>query len=312
MLSLIDNALLQGLTYAPAVLGVAIAFRVIRYPDLTADGSLMLGGAIVAAAAHAGVAPGIAMLIAILAGAAAGATTALLNAALRVNRLLSGILTSMACYSLGFRILGGRPNLGILDHATLFTMADRVDGSMRDLGVHPAAIAVCAVITLALACAAFLLLRSDTGLVMQAVGANEPLAAQLGRTPSRYRIVGLAAANALVAVSGALLTARQGFADVNVGTGIIVVLIACLVIGEEATRAAGWDPTAATGARVSTPTIGAVAYFVMYLFVVRASSRGWLPFRLEPTDLTLVSAVLIVLVYLLRIRKQRVEELLPL
>jgi putative ABC transport system permease protein len=312
MLSIVDNAVLQGLTYAPAVLGVAIAFRVLRYPDLTADGSFMLGGAVVASAANAGVAPGVAMLIAIVVGATAGATTAVLNASLGVNRLLSGILTTMACYSLGFRILGGRPNLGILDRETVFTLADRVDSSLPGLDFHPAAIAVCAIVTAVLACAAFLLLRSDTGLVLHAVGANESLATQMGRTPSHYRIVGLAAANGLVAVSGALLTARQGFADVNIGTGIIVVLIACLVIGEESARAIGWDPSAATRARVSTPAVGAVAYFVMFLFVLRASSLGWLPFQLEPTDLTFVSAALIVLVYLMRIRQRRVDELLPL
>jgi putative ABC transport system permease protein len=312
MLSLIDNALLQGLTHAPAVLGVAIAFRVLRYPDLTADGSFLLGSTLVAATAHAGATPAVSLAVAVLFGALAGITTGLLSAVLRVNRLLSGILTSMACYSLGFRILGRRPNLGLLDQRTFFTGADSFDRAFGGGVLHPASLGLCAVLVALLSWAILSLLRSDLGIVLRAAGANEPLTARLGRSPNRYRIVGLGLANALVALSAALVTMRQGFADVNIGTGIVVVLIACLVMGEETLRVMKHDPTAALGARVAAPAVGAVLYFALFLLVVRASSRGWLPIQLEPTDLTFMSALLIVCVYLSRLRTQGRDELLPL
>lgn len=313
MLSLVDNALLQGLTHAPAVLGVALAFRVMRYPDLTADGSFLIGSTVFAAAVHAGWSPGTSLTAALLCGGLAGLATAVLNARLGVTPILSGILTSMACYSLGFRVLGRRPNLGLLSHRSLFDSADSLDRTFAGWDVHPAALGLCGVIVAMLLWSIVLLLRSDMGLVLRAVGSNDSLTARLGRTPRRYRYVGLSLANALVAASGALVTTRQGFADVNVGTGIVVVLIACLVMGEEFFRVVHLDARRVLGARVLSPAVGAVLYFAMFLLVVRASSRGWLPVRLEPTDLTLVSALLIVSVHLSRLRtRRRDDDVLPL
>ena len=128
-LSIIDNTLLQGLGYGLGVLGVALAFRVVRYPDLTPDGSFLVGSTAFASMVVAGAHWSLAVLCSMTIGAAAGAVTALLHFCFGVHRLLSGILTSMACYSIGFRILDGRSNVGLNDVTTMFSLASEIDAS---------------------------------------------------------------------------------------------------------------------------------------------------------------------------------------
>lgn len=314
VVDLLDNAVLQGLAYACAVLGVAIAFRVLRYPDLTADGSFLLGSTVFVALLTAGWHWTAAMAGAILAGGAAGALTALLNAG-GVSRLLSGILTSMMCYSVAFRVLADRPNVGTADFATLFTGAENIDralGTSR-LGLHPVALCISAGTAGLVLLAVILLLRSDFGLILRTTGANEALVEDLGRRPALYRFFGLLIANSLVALSGTLVVARQGFADINMGIGVIITFVAALVLGEELMRRLGVDPARHLASRVLSAVMGAIVYFLCYLLILRASIRGWLPIQIKPTDLKMLSAVFVVIVYLLRRRSLRPDtEILPL
>lgn len=297
------NAVLQGTTFGVAVLGISIAFRILRYPDLTADGSFMTGATLFAALAAANWSWPTALALATLSGLAAGMATALLNAWLGITRLLSGILVAMICYSLAFHYLDGHSNVGLLGVQTMFAPAG-----------GPLAILPMAAIGLGFAIAAMvlvaILLASEFGLVLRATGDNAELVSDFGHRPWRYRVAGLAVANALVALSGALVAAQQGFADVNMGAGTIITLVASLVIGEGLMRLIPDRPGRL--ARIVAPVLGATLYFALYIGVLRASLSDMLPLRIAPTDLKMLSALVVILIVLLQRRGNRNEEVLPL
>jgi putative ABC transport system permease protein len=316
-LSVLDNALLQGLAYGIAVIGVAVAFRVLRYPDLTADGSFLIGAAVFGALSLGGWHWLLAAGMAVVAGAVAGGLTAVLHTKAGVNRLLSGILTAMMCYSMAFWVLSGRSNLNLAQQGTMYSWAEAVDRVSRWSGsdVHLAMIAVSAVIAAGAVALVVVLLQSEFGVVMRATGENESLVEGLGRRPSRYHTVGLMLANGLVGLAGCLVAARQGFADVNMGFGVIITLVAALVIGEEVVRLFGLTPSRSLTGRVLSGVVGACVYFLLYLVILRASILGWLPVRIQPTDLKLMSALIVIVFVVIRSRTRprgvEREEVLP-
>jgi putative ABC transport system permease protein len=305
MPELIFNVLLQALTFGIAGVGVAIVFRVVRYPDLTADGSFMLGGAVFAASLANGLQWSVAMLLSLLAGGAAGALTAALNSKFGVGRLLSGILTTMICYSIAFHLLNGRPSAGLSANETMFASNPAIDAESLVL-------IVAAVFAGLVILAVWHLLRSELGLLLRATGANARLVADLGRSTAGLTAVGLAVGNGLVAMSAALVSGQQGFVDINLGTGIVVTLIASLVLGEEIVQSLPRGLRTLFLTRTIAPFLGAAIYFLAYLLIVRASLMGWLPISIEPTDLKLLSAALVILVVALRRQRDGSEDLLPL
>lgn len=305
MLELASNTLIQALTFGVAGIGAAIAFRVIRYPDLTADGSFMLGSAAFSSVLTATGQWVFAVLASIIAGAGAGLVTATLNSKLGVSRLLSGILTSMIAYSVSFRLMLGRPNAGLDTNMTMFAAPG--GGANEEF-----TLAVAALFALVVILVVWRLLHSELGLLLRTTGANSGLVADLGRSPATYRAIGLAIGNGLIALSAALVSAQQGFADINLGVGVIVTLIAALVLGEQTLGRIPGVARAHLATRVAGPMFGATIYFFLYLLILKASVEGWIPIAVEPTDLKLLSAALVVLVLALRRDRWDREELLPL
>lgn len=314
MLSLFDNALLQGLAYGVAVLGITIALRILRYPDLTADGSFLLGCVTYAASVHAGLSTAVAMSGACLAGAAAGTWTSFLNARLRVNRLLTGILTTMMSYSLAFRILGDKPNVGIPDDLSLFATARVFDNTETALGlhIHPASLALSFLIAAVAGGFVLRLLQSEWGLTLRATGQNPHLVEELGHGPATYQYLGLALSNGLVAAAGAVVSARQGFVDISMGVGVIIALVAALVIGEGLVRVIRGGARPTLGDRLLAAFAGATVYFLLYVLVLRGSISGILPFAINPTDLKFISALVVIVAVTLRMRNTGREEAFPL
>jgi len=316
-LSVLDNALLQGLSYGIAVIGVSVSFRIVRWPDLTADGSFLGGAVVLGACLLAGCNWFLAMAVAACAGAAAGLITAILHCRAGVNRLLSGILTSMMCYSMAFWALSGRPNVNLSDRWTLFSATAAFDRNsfLSSAGVHAGTIAVSLLVAGLIIVCVWGLLKSDFGVILRATGENEALVEGLGRRPARYHAIGLMLANAMVALGGALVSSRQGFADVNMGFGVIITLVAALVIGEETMRLLRLDPAASLAGRAMSGVVGAFVYFLLYLGILRASILGWLPIRIQPTDLKFMSALIVVVFVLIRRRTRSGaegrEEILP-
>ena len=311
MLGLLDSALLQGVFYGVAAIGVAIAFRVLRYPDLTADGAFVLGAASFAAAMLTLAWPWWAALaVAVGAGGLAGLATGLIHQVAGVNRLLSGILTTMICYSLSFRILSNRGNRSVQGVETPLNWAASFDrsGGMTGIGLHPATLLLGVVTVGFVVLVVRFLFRSEWGLVFRATGSNASLVDRYGLNSKRYMLAGLFLANALVAVSASMIVARDGFVDVNMGIGIIIVLIAALVIGEQilywvapqVANHAVWGP-------IGAALTGTFLYYLLYLIVLRASVRGILPLGILPTDLRMLSAILVVLMVLVRSRSGRQE-----
>lgn len=278
------GALESGLIYALMALGVLISFRILDFPDLTADGSFPLGGAVAALAIVSGVNPWMACILGMFAGAAAGTITALLNVKLGILHLLSGILVMTALYSVNLRIMGA-PNLSLLGEPTVF--APFIQGGN---GVWVRVLVALGVVVIA---KLFLdwFFSTETGLAMRATGSNTKMAQAQGINTSWMIVLGMAISNGLIALSGALFVQTQGGADVSIGIGTIVIGLAAVIIGE----------TVLTAKRIFWITLSVVIGAVLYkLFIqIALSSQTLRSIGFGPQDLNLVTALLVVIVLML-------------
>jgi putative ABC transport system permease protein len=304
---LLIGAFTIGLILSLLALGVFISFRIFEFPDITADGSITLGGAVTGVLLVAHVHPILATAAAFVAGALAGTTTGILHTRFRINGLLAGILVMTALYSVNLHIMG-KSNLPLLSERTLASMAESVALSIAGTSeVHLLGWAVstrdAAVLVLALATAAiigtllYLFFRTNLGTAMQAAGDNAQMIRALGVNVDNMIILGLAVSNGLIALAGGLLTQYQGFADVQMGIGMVVWGLASIIIGE-----------ALVGVRdLGFVITGAVMGSVLFRLIVALALRG----GLNPNDLKLITAVFVflalVLPSLLKRTRRRVQ-----
>jgi putative ABC transport system permease protein len=271
-----------GLVFGLVGLGVFLSFRVLNFPDLTVDGSFPLGAAVSGTIIVAGGNAYLATAIAILAGCLAGLVTAALNLRFRILHLLASILTMIALYSINLRIMG-KPNLAILNEATVLTPFQGL--GLSDLYLRPI---YAGVVTLIAALLLVRFLASDMGLSMRATGANPRMARAQGIDTAAMTYLGMAISNGLVALAGALFAQMNGFADVALGTGTIVVGLAAVIVGE-----------AIIGTRsimlwVLGCVIGSIIYRIAVSFALNSSALG-----LNASDLNLVTAVLVAIALIL-------------
>ena len=265
-----------GLAFALVALGAYLTFRVLDFPDLTVEGSFPLGAAVAAALMTNGVNAWAATAVAILAGCIAGLVTAALNLKLRVLNILAGILTAIALYSVNLRIMG-RPNIGLLGVDTVYT-------SIAGLGVRAFYVPVVLLTAIVIVSKILLdlFLNTGYGLAMRAAGANARMARANGVDVGRMICVGLAIANGLTALAGALFAQMLGAADVSMGIGVIVVALAAVICG-----------TALLPSRsIIIATLACVAGSLLYRFAVAlALNSDALGFT--ASDVNLVSALLV-------------------
>jgi len=289
-MTLLIGALTVGLILSLLALGIFISFRIFEYADITADGSITLGAAVAAVLLVHGTHPLVATAVAALAGAAAGATTGLIHTRFGINRLLSGILVMTALYSINLHIMG-RSNVPLVEQRSLATMAEhavtRVLGAASDVRVLGWEVTVRDLATLGFALAAaaavgavlYAFFKTDLGAAMQAAGDNAQMIRALGVNVENMIVLGLAISNGLVALSGALLAQYQGFADVQMGIGMIVWGLASVIIGE-----------ALIGVRqLGLVITGAIMGSVLFRLLVAIALRA----GLDPNDLKLVTAVFV-------------------
>jgi putative ABC transport system permease protein len=276
------NMFEQGFLFAFLGLGVLITFRFFRFPDLTAEGSYPLGGAVVAALLVAGADPFAATFAAALAGAAAGIATALIHTKLRINNIIAGIIVMTALYTVNLRIMG-KANTPLLATPTVF---GDVVGWLNNLGLALSenvftTIPIALVMVLIAGLALVWFFSTDLGLAVRATGQNEPMILSLGVNTDRTKMVGLALSNAFIALSGALVAQNHGFADIGMGIGILVTGAAAVLIGEAifGDRTVAWWVLAAI--------VGVVIYRLLVALALRVG--------LEPIDLRLITAVLLLL-----------------
>lgn len=274
------GALEQGFVYGLMVLGVYLTFRVLDFPDLTVDGSLPLGAGVASVAITAGHDPFLALAYAAGAGFLAGAVTGVLNTKFKILHLLASILTMIALYSITIRIMG-RPNLTLLGKPTVLD-------SITAMGLpsHLASVALFGCIALAAIAALIWFLHTEIGQAMLATGDNPRMIRSLGVNTDTVIIGTVGLSNALVALAGGLIAQNQGAADVNMGVGTIVAGLASVIIGETL-----------LGCRtVVRAIIAAMVGSVLYrLAIAFALSMKIGDFSFQPSDLKLITAVLVVL-----------------
>jgi len=289
-LTLLIGALTIGLILSLLALGVLISFRIFDFPDITADGSLALGGATAAILIARGMDPFLATGIAVLAGIAAGMTTGILHTRFKIHALLAGILVMTALYSVNLRVMG-KSNVPLLSETTLATHAESVgkwangeeenvmlfgwEVAAADISTLSFAFVLVAVVCIVL----YLFFRTNLGTAMRATGDNPQMITAQGVNVANMIVVGLAVSNGLIALAGALLAQYQGFADVQMGIGMIVLGIASVIIGEALVRDSGLGLT----------IVGAVMGAVLFRLLVAVALR-W---GLNPNDLKLVTAAFV-------------------
>jgi len=275
--SLLSVSFYEGLAYGFVAIGVYITFRVLAFPDLTVDGSFPLGGAVAAILIVNGVNPWLATLIALGAGLCAGLATSLLNTKLRINALLSGILMMVALYSINLMVMG-RSNIPLLRQVTVF---DHVSQFFRIESNTVLSIVFMVILTTVVLAILNWFLRTEVGLALRATGENEQMVRGLGGDTDMTTILGVSISNGLVALSGALIAQNQGFSDVGMGIGMIVMGLASVIIGEGLFRPRG--VTAVLFAVVG----GTFAY---RLFLGIALRYNWV----SPSNLKLITALLVI------------------
>lgn len=264
----------QGLVYALVALGIVISFRVLSFPDLTVDGSFVLGGAVVARMIASGYSPLAGMILATFVGFAAGCATGLLNTRLRINSLLAGILIMTILYSVNLRVMG-RSNTPLLSFVTILTPFEETQ--MRWSYV----VTFFALVVFACKFLTDLFLHTEMGLAMRATGDNEQMIRTLGVNTDNMTVLGLGISNALVAFSGALVAQHQGFADIGMGIGMIVAGLAAIIIGETLLRVK----------TVAMNTFAAIVGSVVYRLIITVGL--WL--GLAPTDLKMATGLMVIL-----------------
>jgi len=289
-MSLLVGTFTIGFILSLLALGVFISFKIFAFPDITADGSVTLGASVAATLLIHGVTPPVASLAAFGTGVLAGACTGTLHTRFKINPLLSGILVMTALYSVNLHVMGSS-NLSLLGVNTLATQAERIgiklmrgattfDLAGWDVSVRDAM--VLGAIVLAVLLTGTLLywfLRTNLGIAMRATGDNVQMIRALGVNDGNMIVFGIAISNGFVALSGALLSQYQGFADVGMGIGMVVWGLASVIIGE-----------ALVGTnQLGLTIIGAVMGSVLFRLMVAVALR-W---GLSPNDLKLITAMFV-------------------
>lgn len=289
-MSLLIGALTIGFILSLLALGVFISFRIFSFPDITADGSSTLGAAVAAAMIVKGVNPVAASAAGFAAGFIAGAVTGTLATKFKVNGLLSGILVMTGLYSVNLHIMG-RSNVPLLGEKTLATYAQGIGTTVLggraslnvmgwDVSILDASVLVLTFVAIALTGALlYAFFQTHLGTAMRATGDNSQMIRALGVNDGNMIVLGLAVSNGLVALSGAFLAQYQGFADVQMGIGMVVWGLASVIIGEAlvGTRQLGFI------------ICGAVMGSVLFRLLVAIALR----LGLNPNDLKLITAVFV-------------------
>ncbi|WP_284337640.1 ABC transporter permease [Comamonas sp. NoAH] len=280
-----------GLIFALVALGVYISFRLLRFPDLTVDGSFPLGGAVCAVLISTGTNPWIATLAATAAGAVAGMVTGWLNVKLKIMDLLASILMMIALYSVNLRIMGG-PNVPLINDPTIFNMLQ--PESMDDYVFRP-------LLLLFIVVAAKLLLdwffATQRGLAIRATGSNARMARAQGVNTGGMILLGMAVSNGLVGLAGAMFVQTQGGSDISMGIGTIVIGLAAVIVGESIlpSRKIIWATLAVV--------IGAIIY---RFFIAAALNSDFI--GLKAQDLNLVTAVLVTIALVIPQLKRKLSR----
>jgi putative tryptophan/tyrosine transport system permease protein len=272
-IALVPVTLVQGLIYALVALAVMIPFRLLNFPDLSCEGSFPLGGCICGALLATGASPVAAMMLGMVGGFFAGMAVAMISRHFRINSLLAGIIVVTMLYSINLRTLG-RSNVALFEFPNIFDqirtgLNESLSGKVVALGV------MIAIVTAAL----YLFMRTELGVAFRAVGANAEMTEAQGISVAAMRLLGMGIAAALSALAGAIVVQSQGYADVNIGFGVVINALAAVIIGE---LLLGRAPV---HRQLLAPILGSIVYAQVVSMC--------LAIGLAPTDLKLASGLLV-------------------
>ncbi|MDR1433258.1 MAG: ABC transporter permease [Puniceicoccales bacterium] len=259
-----------GLIYGIAAIGICLTFRLIDFPDMTCDGSFVLGAAISGILIKSGCNPWLALCAATLGGALAGLATGIIHSFFKISNLLSGILTAFMLYSINLRVMGGVPNIPLIGAATIFSGASAI------------AVLTCTCLTVV---AIFTyLLATDFGLALRSVGQSKGVSTNYGVNIRLANAVALMLSNALIGLSGAIFNQHQCFADISQGVGTLVIGLAAVMIGEKLFPC--WSYLLIVPACV----VGSIVYRIFIGFALHSEILG-----LKTQDLNLITGLLIII-----------------
>ncbi len=270
----IQSAVGQGILWGIMALGVFITFRLLDIADLTVDGSFATGGAVCAVALTSGINPIVAILMATVSGFIAGGITGILHTKFDIPAILAGILSQIGLYSINLRIMG-RSNIPLLNTPNLFK-----DLPISGLSNNWIVLIVGLVIAIIIIIVTYWFFGTELGSAIRATGNNEKMVRSLGVNTNSTKIIGLMISNGLIALSGALVTQAQGYADIKMGIGAIVMALASIVIGE-VLISKGTNFLVALAAIIS----GSIIYRIIITVVLQAG--------LSTDDLKLFTALLV-------------------
>jgi putative ABC transport system permease protein len=257
----------QGLIFAVLAIGVTITFKILDFADMSVEGTFPMGAFVFAKLVTSGLSPATSTILAFLFGTLAGLITYTLNIKLKIKALLSGILTMTILYSVNLR-LNGKSNVGLFDYGSIFAI-------FEGTGV----LIVLIIIVLTVKILMDMFLKTEIGYLLIATGDNETLVKSFGENSNKYKLIGLMLSNGLVALSGAMMAQYQGFAEITMGTGIIVVAIASIIVGD----------TILKNKKLKNTTRAIIGALVYKLIGAVAIDLG-----LEPTDLKAINAIIVI------------------
>ncbi len=310
-MTLLIGSFTIGLILSLLAMGVFISFRVFHVADITAEGSITLGAAVAATALVAGINPLLATAFGFLGGMVAGATTGILHTKFKIHSLLSGILVMTALYSINLHVMG-KSNVPLVSQTTLSSYAEALGQSLGrgavsftvfgwEVSLHDASILIfMLLVSVFIGVALYLFFRTNLGTAMRATGDNDQMIRAMGVNVSNMIILGLAISNGMIALSGALLAQYQGFADVQMGIGMVVWGLASVIIGNSLVG------TESLGLAVAGTVMGSVLFRLLVAIALR-----W---GLNPNDLKLITAIFVLLSLVLpgfleRMKKTAVDPL---
>ncbi len=254
LLSALPGAVAQGLIWGVAAIGIYLTYRILDIADLTVDGTICTGAAVCTMMILAGCNPIISMLVAVVVGALAGAVTGLLYIVLGIPAILSGILTQMILWSVNLKILGtSNQALSARTNSVILTQMN-----------IPTAIIVLVIISAVVVALLYAFFGTEIGCSIRATGSNEVMSRAQGINTNLTKIIGLALSNAMVALSGALLCQYQGYTDINMGRGAVVIGLAAVVIGEAIVKRISTN----FAVRLTGVAVGAVVYYIVYQTII--------------------------------------------
>lgn len=287
-----EGAISQGILWGLMTLGVYLTFRLLNVADMTVDGSFAAGGAITAVLITKGMNPLLTIIFVFAAGALCGLVTGFMNTKLKINILLASILTQIALYSINIRIMG-RANTPLLGNPTMMSKLRALTG--ENISTTTSSLIIGLIFIAAIIALMYWFFGTEFGSAIRATGSNEHMVRALGVNTDTTKIAGLMISNGMVAMSGALVAQSQGYADVGMGTGTIVVGLASIIIGEVifGSHFGFWYT-------LISVVLGSVIYRIIIAVVLQLG--------LKSTDLKLLTALIVAISLSVPVLKDKINR----